>query len=55
MPVEDANDAVAWLEKTATRQDVSAEMVRLKTLKDKRLLDGNTCFKSEIWEGYHYE
>ena len=52
MPTEDAKKAVAWLEKTATRRDVSTEMSRLKNLKTKRLLDASTCFDSEIWEGY---
>lgn len=50
-----ASDAVNWLQNNATRRDVSYEMTRLKSLKEKRLLDASTCFKSEIWEGFKHE
>lgn len=50
-----AKQAVAWLENNATRRAVSAEMARLKVLKDKQLLDAPKCFKSEIWEGFEHE
>lgn len=52
---EEAHDAVKWLEKTATRRDVSLEMNRLKELKDKGLLDASKCFTSEIWEGFNHD
>lgn len=55
MTNEEARKAVAWLEKTATRREVSYEMRRLKALKDKRLLDASKCFDSELWEGYTNE
>ena len=52
---EEARRAVAWLENNADRRAVSAEMARLKALKDKRLLDASKCFQSEIWEGFEHE
>ena len=55
VPKDTAAAAIQWLAERATRQDVSEEMVRLKGLKEKRLLDTSTCFKSEIWEGFPYE
>lgn len=55
VPLDEAKAAVAWLEKTATRRTVSSEMNRLKTLKDKRLLDASKCFTGEIWEGFEHE
>lgn len=55
MTNEEAKEAVEFLENTATRREVSYEMKRLKALKDKRLLDGNNCFESEIWEGFRHE
>lgn len=50
-----AKQAVAWLENNATRRAVSAEMARLKVLKDKQLLDASKCFTGEIWEGFEHE
>lgn len=50
-----ASDAVNWLQQNATRRDVSYEMTRLKGLKEKHRLDGSTCFKSDIWEGFEHE
>lgn len=50
-----ARQAVAWLENNATRRAVSAEMARLKVLKDKQLLDAPKCFTGEIWEGFEHE
>ena len=55
MTNEQAQKAIAWLEETATRRDVSLEMTRLKELKEKRLLDGKNCFESQIWEGFKHE
>lgn len=55
MSWEKASAAVSWLEKTATRREVSYEMTRLRALKEKRLLDGNNCFQSDIWEGFDHE
>lgn len=55
VPKDEAKAAVSWLEKTATRRAVSAEMARLKSLKDKRLLDAPKCFTGEIWEGFDHE
>lgn len=55
MSNEKAMEAVKWLEKTATRREVSFEMKRLRDLKAKRLLDGKKCFESEIWEGFKYD
>lgn len=52
---DEARRAVAWLENNANRRAVSAEMARLKYLKDKRLLDASKCFQSEIWEGFKHE
>jgi hypothetical protein len=55
VPKDEAKAAVSWLEKTATRRAVSDEMTRLKSLKDKRLLDAPKCFTGEIWEGFEHE
>lgn len=55
MDNEQAYKAVVWLEKTATRRDVSIEMKRLRDLKQKRLLDAKNCFESEIWEGFEHD
>ena len=55
MDNDKAYEAVMWLQKTATRRDVSYEMKRLRALTQKRLLDGNNCVESEIWEGFKYE
>lgn len=54
VPKDEAKAAVSWLEKTATRRAVSAEMTRLKSLKDKRLLDAPKCFTGKIWEGFEH-
>lgn len=52
MPTAKAQDAVHWLQDTATRKEVSCEMTRLKKLYDSHQLDEKKCFDSEIWEGY---
>lgn len=52
MSNEQARKAIAWLAENADRRAVSNEMGRLKELKDKRLLDRNKCFESDIWEGF---
>ena len=49
-----AQEAVKWLQNTATRRDVSAEMNRLRDLRQKNLLDASNCFTSEIWEGFDH-
>ena len=55
LSIDEAQEAVAWLEQNATRREVSFEMTRLKGLKDKGLLNANNCFESEIWEDFVYE
>lgn len=52
MTDDQARKAVYWLADNANRREVSDEMGRLKELKDKRLLDRNKCFESDIWEGF---
>lgn len=50
-----AQEAVAWLQNTATRRDVSTEMGRLKNLREKNALNASNCFESEIWEGFNHD
>lgn len=52
MPIAKARAAVKYLERTASRLEVSQEMNRLKKLKDNRTLDNETAFNSKIWEGF---
>lgn len=52
MTNEEAMDASHWLQKHATRKEVSEEMSRLKKLYDSHNLDRTTAFESDIWEGY---
>lgn len=52
MPMNKAQDAVRWLQDTATRKEVSDEMTRLKRLRNAHKLDEKACFDSEIWDGY---
>lgn len=55
MSNEQAQKAVAYLQNYATRREVSAEMTRLKALRLQHRLDADTCFSSEIWEGFEHE
>lgn len=55
MPNDMASKAASWLENNADRRVVSKEIKRLKELRDKRLLDRNKCFESDIWEGFEHE
>lgn len=55
MDTKQAQDAVRFLQKTATRREVSREMNRIKELKEKRLLSTSTCFKGKIWEGFGHD
>ena len=50
-----AQEAIKWLQNTATRRDVSAEMNRLRDLRQKNLLNASNCFESEIWEGFQHD
>ena len=52
MPTAEASNAVNWLEKNATRKQVSEEMNRLKELKDTKKINRASCFDSEIWANY---
>lgn len=52
MPTAKAMAAANYLERTASRMEVSQEMNRLKKLKDARRLDEETAFSSKIWEGF---
>lgn len=52
MPDAEASSALAWLQKNATRKQVSEEMNRLHDLKEEHKLNREECFKGEIWKGY---
>ena len=52
MPNADASAASKWIGEHATRQEVSAEMKRLKILFDKHALTKDNAFESEIWAGW---
>lgn len=52
MPTAKAVAATDYLERTASRVEVSQEMNRLKKLKDNKNLNVETAFKSKIWEGF---
>lgn len=49
-----ASMAVKWLQNNATRREVSAEMARIKALKDKRALNAENCFEGAIWNNYQH-
>lgn len=55
MTDDEAREAVAWLEKTTTRREVSYEMKRIRDLKNKRLLNAAKCFEGDVWEGFEHE
>lgn len=52
MPTAKAVAATKYLERTASKVEVSQEMNRLKKLKDNKNLTVETAFKSKIWEGF---
>lgn len=47
--------AIRFLEKYATRRDVSTEMARLRNLYLAKKLTKDTVFDSPIWEGFEDE
>jgi len=53
MPTAKAMAASKYLERTASRLEVSQEMNRLKALKDAHRLDEDTAFAGKIWEGFN--
>ena len=53
LPTPVAQDATKWLEKNATRKQVSAEIARLKDLRDANKLNKESCFDSELWKEYY--
>lgn len=54
-PRKTAISAVDYLKQTATRKDVFEEVNRLKRLKDRNALTKESCFDSEIWEGFSHD
>jgi len=55
LPRKEAQDAVHWLEKHATRKEVSQEIARLHDLYHGHKLDKETLFKGAIWNDYKTE
>lgn len=53
MPTAKAAAASKYLEKNASKLEVSQEMNRLYKLKKARRLDAETAFSSKIWEGFN--
>lgn len=52
--VNTAASALQWLTDTATRQEVSYELKRLRELSINHKLTEAECFNSKIWEGFDY-
>ncbi len=52
MPRQEASDAANWLQKHATRKEVSSEIARLHDLYHKNELDKESLFNGEIWKEY---
>lgn len=52
MSSTEASEAIKWLEKNATRKQVSDEMNRIHDLKHANKLNRDECFKGEIWKEY---
>jgi hypothetical protein len=52
MPRAEATDALDWLEKNATRKQVSDELGRLRELSLARNLNREQCFSGEVWQEY---
>lgn len=48
----EARDALNWLEKNATRKQVSEELGRLKELSLEHKLNREECFRGEVWQDY---
>ena len=44
--------SLAWLEKNATRRQVSEEITRVRGLYDKHNLNTDTYFASSVWDGF---
>lgn len=53
MPTAEAQDAVRWLEKNATKKQVSEELGRVRKLNIERSLTRDECFKSDVWKEYY--
>lgn len=45
-------EALAWLEKNATRRQVSQEISRIRGLYYDHKLDSTTFFESPVWDGF---
>lgn len=52
LPTGLARHAALWLEDNADREAVSKEIGRMHDLYHSNKLDINSCFDSEIWNGY---
>lgn len=52
MPTEEANDALKWFEKNATRREAFDEVKRVRELNLSRKLNREACFNSEVWKRY---
>ena len=52
MPTAEAQDAVAWFGKNATRKQASEELGRIRQLKMDRQLNREECFRSDAWSDY---
>lgn len=55
MSLPKAHHCLSWLEKNATRKQVSKEIERVGELYRAHKLDRENCFDSEIWNGYEYD
>lgn len=55
MPTPKARDAIKWIGKNASRQQVSVEMARIRELKLGHNLNHESCFASEIWNDYPFK
>lgn len=55
MSTPEARHAIKWLKNNATRKEVSDEIKRVHDLYYSRKLDKDSCFDSEVWEGYEYD
>lgn len=52
MPRTEAKDALDWLEKNATRKQVSDELGRLRELSLAHNLNREQCFSGDVWKEY---
>ena len=52
MPRAEAKDALDWLQKNATRKQVSNEMTRVRDLLHAKKLNREECFRGEVWAEY---